>query len=186
MLDSVFYLDGDSFERRSRIEKSLRQRMKFRRWTTQQDMIAHAGDERLNVDIPARLVVLRELASAGDGPTVVIGRSSGARVASLFAASGAAVSALVCFSYPFRHPKGPDEPERYSHLARIATPTLILQGASDPYGGLDVARRYDLSAAVTVRFFDCAHDFSVLREEWDRIADLLQEFCRRQPVPVEA
>lgn len=186
MLASVFYLDGDSFDRRSRIETCLRQRMKFRHWTAQRDMIAHAGDEKLNTDIPARLAVLGELASAARGPRIVIGRSSGARVASLFAASGAPVSALICLGYPFRHPKRPDEPERYSHLARIATPTLILQGVSDPYGGLDIVQRYKLSAAVTVRFFDCSHDFSVPADEWDRIADLLEGFCRRRLNPVEA
>lgn len=179
MLGSVFSLEGDSFDRRSRLEKVLRRRLEFRRWTTQRDMIAHAGDEKLNTDIGARLAALRGLASAAPGPVTVIGRSSGARVASLFAAESAAVSLLICFSYPFRHPKRPDEPERYAHLARIATPTLILQGMSDGYGGVDILRKYELSPAVTVRFFDCAHDFGVSMEEWDGIADLLRDFCRR-------
>jgi pimeloyl-ACP methyl ester carboxylesterase len=186
MLGSVFYLDGDSFDRRSRIERSLRQRLKFRHWTGQLDLIAYAGDEKLNTDISARLTVLERLVSAGDrtGPKVVMARSSGARVASLLAAGGAAISALVCFGYPFRNPKGPVEPVRYSHLARIATPTLILQGMSDVYGGLEITRNYELSDAVTVRFVDCGHDFSVSEDEWDRIADLVGRFCLPHACPV--
>jgi predicted alpha/beta-hydrolase family hydrolase len=181
MLGSVFFLEGDSFGGRSRVETLLRRRLMFRHWTSQGEMIARSGDGKPSTDIPTRLAVLERvvLASPEAGPKVVIGRSSGARVASLFAASGRAASAVVCFAYPFRHPKRPPEPERYAHLAGISTPTLIVQGRSDAYGGEEVTGKYPLSDAVTIRFVDCGHDFRLSGEARDEVADLVADFCDR-------
>lgn len=74
----------------------------------------------------------------GDGGRLVIGgKSMGGRVASLIADQLAAegqVAGLVCLGYPFRPPARPEQ-LRTSHLAAIRTPTLIVQGERDPFGG---------------------------------------------------
>jgi pimeloyl-ACP methyl ester carboxylesterase len=51
----------------------------------------------------------------------LIGRSSGARIATLFAAQNPRVLAVVCLFYPFRAPGMRIEPERFTHLATIET-----------------------------------------------------------------
>jgi predicted alpha/beta-hydrolase family hydrolase len=180
-LGSVFFLEGDSFVAESRAEKSLRRRLKFRRWTSQSEMTACVGDEKLRTDIPTRLAILERLMPHGreDGPTVIFGRSSGARVGSLFTASRPGISVMVCFAYPFRNPKRPMEPERYAHLAGISTPTLIVQGRADSYGGIEIIGKYPLSEAVTVRFVDCGHDFKLMGDRWREVAELVVDFCAR-------
>lgn len=88
---------------------------------------------------------------------VIAGRSMGGRLASLVA-DEAGVAGLVCVAYPFHPPRRPDRP-RVAHLARLRTPTLILQGARDPYGRPDDVAEYPLSAAVRVHWLaDADHD----------------------------
>jgi predicted alpha/beta-hydrolase family hydrolase len=63
---------------------------------------------------------------------VVGGRSSGARVACRTAAeSGAA--AVLCLAFPL-HPPGRPDKTRLPELDAVEVPTLIVQGASDPFG----------------------------------------------------
>jgi predicted alpha/beta-hydrolase family hydrolase len=83
-------------------------------------------------------------------PVILMGRSSGARVASLCAGESN-VAAVVCFSYPFKHPKKEEEEVRYKHLEFLPKPTLVIQGIRDEYGGLIQMKKYKFSQ--TVRFF---------------------------------
>jgi predicted alpha/beta-hydrolase family hydrolase len=69
-------------------------------------------------------------------PLVVGGRSSGARVACRTAeATGAA--GVLCLAFPLRPPSRADAaagPDRLPELDAVAVPTLVVQGARDPFG----------------------------------------------------
>lgn len=67
-----------------------------------------------------------------DLPLVVGGRSSGARVACRTAAEAGAVGVL-CLAFPV-HPPGRPEKTRQPELDAVSVPTLVIQGASDPFG----------------------------------------------------
>jgi uncharacterized protein len=63
---------------------------------------------------------------------VVGGRSAGARVACRTAAQTGAAGVL-CLAFPV-HPPGRPEKTRLPELDAVAVPTLVVQGASDPFG----------------------------------------------------
>jgi uncharacterized protein len=63
---------------------------------------------------------------------VVGGRSAGARVACRTAAETGAI-AVLCLAFPL-HPPGRPEKTRLPELDAVELPTLIVQGASDPFG----------------------------------------------------
>jgi predicted alpha/beta-hydrolase family hydrolase len=96
--------------------------------------------------------------SVGGGPRLVIGgKSLGGRMASLVADEVAA-RGLVCLGYPFHPPKQPAR-LRTAHLEQIRTPTLIVQGTRDPFGGPDEVAAYPLSPAIRVVWIeDGDHD----------------------------
>jgi uncharacterized protein len=68
----------------------------------------------------------------GDLALVVGGRSSGARVACRTAAQTGAAGVL-CLAFPV-HPPGRPEKTRLPELDAVGVPTLVVQGASDPFG----------------------------------------------------
>ncbi|MFB6891613.1 alpha/beta family hydrolase [Kitasatospora sp. NPDC056327] len=71
---------------------------------------------------------------AGTGlPLVVGGRSAGARVACRTGASTGAVG-VVALAFPL-HPPGRPERSRAPELLGSGLPTLVVQGAGDPFGG---------------------------------------------------
>jgi uncharacterized protein len=64
-------------------------------------------------------------------PLVVGGRSAGARVACRTAdVTGAA--GVLCLAFPLRPPRGSQS--RLDELDAVSVPTLVVQGARDPYG----------------------------------------------------
>ena len=67
-----------------------------------------------------------------DLPLLVGGRSSGARVACRTAAVTGATGVL-CLAYPL-HPPGRPESSRLPELDAVSVPTLVVQGARDPFG----------------------------------------------------
>ena len=67
----------------------------------------------------------------GGLPLVVGGRSAGARVACRTAAATEAVG-LLCLAFPLQPPRGSQS--RLDELDGVAVPTLVVQGARDPYG----------------------------------------------------
>jgi predicted alpha/beta-hydrolase family hydrolase len=93
-------------------------------------------------------------------------------------ASKRAVTAVICVAYPFKHPKHAVEPERFAHLATIATPTLIIQGIRDPYGGVEVAENYHLSPSISLEFFEGHHEFVVSAPQCAHIPQLVHAFAR--------
>jgi predicted alpha/beta-hydrolase family hydrolase len=68
----------------------------------------------------------------GDLRLVVGGRSSGARVACRTAAQTGAAGVL-CLAFPV-HAPGRPEKTRLPELDAVAVPTLVVQGAGDPFG----------------------------------------------------
>ena len=90
---------------------------------------------------------------AGGGSALVIGgKSMGGRIASMVA-DDAAVRGVVCLGYPF-HPPGKPEKTRTAHLENLRTPTLILQGTRDSFGGPEEVRGYKLSPAIRIEWID--------------------------------
>jgi predicted alpha/beta-hydrolase family hydrolase len=113
---------------------------------------------------PDREPVLREtwlqvVNRLGRERLVIGGKSMGGRIASLVA-DEAGVAGLVCLGYPF-HPTGKPEQLRVAHLRELRTPTLILQGTRDPFGGREEVQAYGLSPAITVHWLeDGNHDLA--------------------------
>lgn len=135
-------------------------------------------DVPLAPDVDCRLAQLEALVPHGEAArqVVLLGRSAGARVVSIFAARRA-VGAVVCLSYPFRMPNRQLEPERFIHLADISVPTLIVQGCCDDYGGRDVTEHYVLSTSVNLRLVEGDHALAQSPEGLDRAAPLIRAFC---------
>lgn len=69
-----------------------------------------------------------------DQPLITGGRSSGARVACR-TAGAARASAVLCLAFPLQPPRrtGP-RPSRLDELDGVLVPTLVVQGARDPFG----------------------------------------------------
>jgi predicted alpha/beta-hydrolase family hydrolase len=65
-------------------------------------------------------------------PLVVGGRSAGARVACRTALDTGA-AAVLCLAFPL-HPPGRPDKTRQPELDAVRVPTLVVQGASDPFG----------------------------------------------------
>jgi predicted alpha/beta-hydrolase family hydrolase len=86
------------------------------------------------------------------GPVLIGGKSMGGRVASMVA-DELGVRGLVCLGYPF-HPPGDLAKPRTAHLRELRTPTLICQGERDPFGTPEDVAGYELSPAITVRWFE--------------------------------
>jgi pimeloyl-ACP methyl ester carboxylesterase len=129
-----------------------------------------------------RLAMLeRALDDLGGPPEriVLLGRSSGARAATLLAADGALwhrAGALVCLGYPFRHPNRPVERRRFLHLFRVGLPTLLFQGHRDPYGGSRVADEHLLSPAIELEFLDATHNLHLPPPAWEAVMDRIRRF----------
>lgn len=178
----AIYLGGDSYPTDQPVEQALTQRLApaFAHWTGQQALIARDGG-RYDTSLDARLAGLAAAAdaSAAHAPALVLlGRSSGARVATLHARTHP-VQAVVCLGYPFRAPDGPDEPERWRHLAALAVPTLIVQGTLDVYGRGDRCERdYPLSPSVRVQPVRAKHTYRFDAAQWDALAATILDFLR--------
>jgi predicted alpha/beta-hydrolase family hydrolase len=69
---------------------------------------------------------------SGFGFLLTGGRSSGARVACRTAADTES-SAVLCLAFPL-HPPGRPEKSRLAELDGAEVPTLVVQGANDPFG----------------------------------------------------
>ena len=112
------------------------------------------------------------------------GKSMGGRMATLIA-DEEKVAGVVCLGYPF-HPPGKPDRLRTAHLRTMKTPTLICQGARDPFGSADDIPSYDL--AETIRFCwlkDGEHSFKprkasglTMEDNWNIAMDAIVDFIR--------
>jgi predicted alpha/beta-hydrolase family hydrolase len=80
--------------------------------------------------------------------TCIGGKSMGGRIATMVADS-LNVAGVVCLGYPF-HPPGQPAKLRTEHLAKLKTPTLIIQGSRDTFGTEDEVASYELSKSIQV------------------------------------
>lgn len=110
---------------------------------------------------------------------ILVGRSHGARVASLVADEIGA-SALVCFSYPFRNPQEAEGASRTAHLAGLRTPCLIFQGDRDEYGAREVTARYSLSPSIELELVPAGHNFAISDMQWRQIFDRMLRFLQAE------
>ncbi len=95
-------------------------------------------------------------------------------------ASEPPVARMICFGYPFKHPKPPEEARRSAHLATLAKPLLIIQGDQDEYGSAQDAQRYNLSAKIRGISVNASHDYHPLdhheyQRYWAQLNDFLNE-----------
>lgn len=177
----VYFLSGDAYPNDIHIDRELQRRLSpsFARWTGQKD-IHHPTPESFQInDFPQRAAHFESyLATQGPGRDIVlIGRSSGGRLASWYA-SRHPVAAVICLAYPFRNPAIGVQPERYLHLADLRVPTLICQGFQDVYGGSNIFSDYALSTSVRVHLLHAAHEFNIGPDAWDTLGRVILEFCQ--------
>jgi predicted alpha/beta-hydrolase family hydrolase len=107
------------------------------------------------------------------------GRSMGGRAASMLVADGFACDGLLLLAYPL-HPAGEPEKLRDAHLAKIAVPTLCLNGTRDA-----LCRRDLMETAVaplgdrwTMHWLEGAdHGFHVLKSSGRTDEDVLNEIA---------
>lgn len=203
MLGPAYYLAGDSFPDDLEFAEACLSHLApaFSGWIGQQEILDRTGEREYRNAFATRLALLerllpppspvarlgRLLGRRPDRPReVLVGRSSGARLASVHA-ERRPVAAVVCFAYPFRNPQNVVQPERFAHLAHTSVPTLIFQGLRDFYGSADIVENYALSPAVTVRFADTDHGFSLSPAAWDQVAETVRDFLDRveRQAPVE-
>lgn len=177
MFGPVYSLSGDSYPSDLHVDRELYRRLapSFGRWTGQKDMPESIPTNDFG-QRAAHFETYLAAQQSGDA-AVLMGRSSGARLATWYA-SRHPVAAVICFGYPFRNPAIGSEPERYRHLAGLAVPTLIFQGVRDEYGGSNVFSDYPLSPSVRVHLLNAGHDFSIASDAWDMICRLILEFCQ--------
>lgn len=93
-----------------------------------------------------RAVIARLRRTYPESLVAIGGKSLGGRMASLIADEVGATS-LVCLGYPF-HPPGRPERLRTAHLAKLRTPTLIVQGTRDSLGNREEVADYALAPSV--------------------------------------
>lgn len=113
------------------------------------------GVRRLN-----RWRLSRFVRQYGVGQVIVLAHSAGGVLGASIAGEPA-ISRLIGFGYPFRHPQRGDEAYRTRHLATLAKPFLIIQGDRDDYGDADAARRYRLSPHITLWRVDADHGYDL-------------------------
>lgn len=130
---------------------------------------------------PLLLEAWRAVIDALGGPAGLIigGKSMGGRMASLVTvaleAEGRPPAGLCCLGYPF-HPPGRPEKTRTEHLSQIATPTLILQGQRDPFGGPGDVAGYALPPAIALHWLaDGDHGFQPRKKSGRSTADNINE-----------
>ncbi len=107
------------------------------------------------------------------------GRSMGGRAASMLAADGFACDGLLLLAYPL-HPAGQPDKLRDAHLAKIAVPTLSLNGTRDALCRRDLMEKVvdRLSARWTMHWLEGAdHSFHVLKSSGRSDSDVLNEIA---------
>jgi predicted alpha/beta-hydrolase family hydrolase len=112
--------------------------------------------EQLNPEYIAAIDALKT-----SGPLIIGGKSMGGRVASMISDGLYAsnrIAGLLCLGYPF-HPVGKPDQLRTAHLAKMKTPTLIVQGTRDPFGTRDEVATYTLAKTIEILWLeDGDHD----------------------------
>lgn len=181
MFGPVYFLSGDGYPTDVHVDRELQWRLSpsFTKWTSQKD-IYHPTLNSFRIDDFSRRAEHLEAYLVAQRPAddlILMGRSSGARLAALYA-SEHPVSAVVCLGYPFRNPTHGEQPERYRHLSKLTVPTLICQGFGDEYGGSNIFADYSLAPTTRVHLLRTDHNFKLTPDAWDALARIILEFLQ--------
>ncbi len=181
----IAFQAGASYPLDDYIEQAVTSRIPGR-FVSYASILSTYQDNRHIDDIDTRIGTLRRLLEDRiDTSFVLMGRSSGARaITRLAAAPPPNLRGVVCLGYPFRNPTRPPEPERTAHLTAVAVPTLIVQGASDVYGGAAEIGLYPLSPHIVVAFVEASHEFNLSPEAWEAVATRIRRFIDGLPSSV--
>jgi predicted alpha/beta-hydrolase family hydrolase len=180
----ILYLGGDSYPGEIDLEKRLAQGLGEALALPVITQMSMLRDSELIIScsVAERVNRLDAIAGLFNEPIILVGRSSGARVASYFARhyqSRHHLLAVICLAYPFCPSGQARDPERIAHLADITTPTLIFQGNRDCYGGQEVQQKYPLSPSVQLEMIDADHEFELSPAVFEMVFEKSQEFLRK-------
>jgi predicted alpha/beta-hydrolase family hydrolase len=183
----ALYLGGDSYPDDAHCEEQVISELTRRlglTFTRQSELMPTDTEVKKNWRSPESRFEQIEQAIARlpkNETIILIGRSSGSRIATQFAHAKSTpaesphtaptfsnIAAVISFAYPFRSPGQKIEPERFEHLADIATPTLIIQGNRDEYGGAKDADNYLLSPSVELLSVEGDHGVNLSAEDWEK------------------
>jgi predicted alpha/beta-hydrolase family hydrolase len=131
---------------------------------------------------PVLLATVRaavEEALAHGLPVLAGGKSMGGRMTTLAAAEGGLpAKGIVLLGFPL-HPAGKPSSDRAAHLARVAQPTLFVQGTRDKLGGLDLLRPALPEKAILHVVEGADHGFAVKgRGSGDVLKEIAQAVAR--------
>lgn len=164
---ALIYLAGDSYPASDKEEETIGRYLAAAldlRFISHNDLLSFMDcvpkSDHTSTQIDKRVAALKAAIGEVSSPVILIGRSSGARVASL-CADVRNVLAVVCLAYPFKHPHKAEEEIRYRHLESISTPTLVIQGIRDEYGGLVQMKKYKCSNAIGFFYVKAGHSMNL-------------------------
>lgn len=116
------------------------------------------------------------VAAQGEGASQIAigGKSLGGRIAT-HVADSLGVSAVVAFGFPFFPPKKAGL-GRFERLLSLRTPTLVLQGTRDPFGGREQLEALTLPSAITMHYLeDGDHSFEPRKKSGRTLAQNMDE-----------
>lgn len=164
---ALIYLAGDSYPASNLEEESIGQYLAAALglcFISHNDLLSYMDgapkNDHAGTQIDKRVAALKAAIGGFSGPVILIGRSSGARVASL-CADERNVLVVVCLAYPFKHPQKAEEEIRYRHLESLSTSTLVIQGIRDEYGGLLQMKKYKCSNAIRFFYVKAGHSMNL-------------------------
>ncbi len=117
------------------------------------------------------VALLAVQAVRGNGPLLLAGKSSGARVACRIAAAARAAGA-VALGFPL-HPPGRPERSRAAELLGAGVPVLVVQGTRDPFGSPADVRA--VGGATVHEIVGGDHSFVARKADARTTADCLAE-----------
>lgn len=181
MARTIFFACGDSYPADRPAEELLRGLLEG----PDSDFVTHGDlfNSKTGTGGPGQIdlkakVLEQAIRDCGPGREIfLIGRSAGARTATI-AAGKCPVTAIVSIFYPFRDLQRQLEPKRFAHLRTLTVPTLMLQGAYDPYGGLEVTEFYQLSESIRLKFIEGHHRLKIAAEEGAFIPPMIVDFIK--------
>lgn len=109
-----------------------------------------------------------------DSKITLIGRSAGAILATKVSLEFP-IQQIICLGYPFKHPELGEETYRFEHLAHVNTPTLIVQGERDAYGGREILEKYPMNKSIQIIFEDLDHDFILTEQTRLRLINQIKQ-----------
>lgn len=112
-----------------------------------------------------------------EGPLLLVGKSSGARVACRIARA-AGGEGVVALGFPL-HPPGRPERSRTEELRGAGVPVLVLQGGRDTFGSPDDVRAVNAPGVQVVEIAGGDHSFRARRADGRTTADCVAEVARR-------